>query len=365
MGINQKKKMKKQSGMSLIELMIALLIGLLLSAAIITVYLSNKQTFWNTEAAASLQENSRFALKLIMNDLRLAGFYGGVDHIVIEKDSNVGILDANSCKRGNTATPTEFEYERSIWVARKGVAGFPGCIDASNMATAQNDVGSDVLFVKHVAPVPHDFTFDPVSLDSINKSKTKDTRSYIVAALDHAGHYNGVADNTTLKGYTDADKDFPDGQVWEYIYHAYFISKPAGNAFPQLRRKKLIVNNSTKKSYWKTETVAEGIQDIHFLFGVDTDSDGIVDAYVNTGTIDADSYKWEQVIAAKIYLLAQSTKSDIDYTDSKTYTYGVGDSRRTYTPGSGEDKYHRKLYETTVTLYNNQMERRRGLGNDE
>lgn len=353
---NMKHKIGQQ-GMSLVELMIALLIGLLLSAAIITVYLSNKKTFWDTEAAASLQENSRFAMKLIVNDLRLAGFYGGIDHKVINKDSAVVVKSETgvSCKRGTDATPTEFEYERSVWVARKG-ANFPDCIGAKVSASA-GAIGSDVLFVKHVSPEPHDF--DAAG----DAAKTKNTRSYIVAALDHAGHFNGE-NNTNLKDKIELSGDFPDGEVWEYVYHAYYISKPASDAFPQLRRRKLVVDpDNSSKSYWITETVAEGIEDIYFEFGIDTDNDGAVEAYVTPAKIDSNSYKWEEVIAAKVYLLAQATKSDLSFKDTKTYTYGV-DEDRVYTPDSTSWRYHRKLYETTVTLFNNQMERVRGLSNE-
>lgn len=357
---NNMKYNAGQQGMSLVELMIALLIGLLLSAAIITVYLSNKKTFWDTEAAASLQENSRFAMKLIVNDLRLAGFYGGVDHSVIEKDSAVTITDLNSCKRqaigadGVTveAKETEFEYGRSVWVARKGETGFPGCIGDKVTASA-GEIGSDVLFVKHVSPESHDFSA------AGDAAKTEDTRSYIVAALDHAGHLNGKDDKTTLKGETDPSGDFPDGKVWEYVYHAYFISTPPGDAFPQLRRMKLAVN--ANKHEWITETVAEGVEDINFEFGIDTDNDGAVEAYVTPEKIYDNSYKWEEVIAAKIYLLVQATKSDFSFTDNKTYNYGTRTGGNKHQPG---DHYHRKLYETTVSLFNNQMERIRGLSNE-
>ncbi len=343
--INQ-SKIKSQQGMSLIELMIALLIGLLLSAAIITIYISNKKTFWDTEAAASLQENSRFAMKLIANDLRLAGFYGGVDHKVIDKPTD--FASTKSCKRATVQT--EFEYERPIWVAEGGgdpdplklgqeEVGLPTCLTGNDIKGFAGAVGSDVLFVKHVAPVQHEDT------DNTDSKKT-----YIVAALDSAGHFVGTDNKTTIQNIAKSAGKYPDGEIWEYNSYAYFISRPTGVVFPQLKRLKM---GSTA---WSVETVAEGIEDIYFEFGIDKPDasgkgDGKVDAYV-TSVVD-----WKNVIAVKIYLLAQATRSDNSFNDSKTYKYGDRD----YTPA---DRYHRKLFETTVTLFNNQMEKTRGLSHE-
>lgn len=360
-------KTRFQSGMSLIELMIALLIGLLLSAAIITVYISNKKTFWDTEAAASLQENSRFAMKLIANDLRLAGFYGGSDYKVIERDivaggggdvDGDGVVDLDdaayvdplgsslSCKRGTIET--EYEYERSIWIATVSEAddgsdvgtgvrdGLPDCLAGKSIPAFINQVGSTVLFVKHTAPTPHDPLTD-----------TDGNKTYIISSLDIAGHFDGV-NSTALASHITAASRYPDGGIWEYMYHAYYISKPQNKVFPQLKRMSL------KNNTWSVETVADGIEDIQFELGLDTTGDGAANAYVVAGS----TIPWEQVVSAKIYLLAQATTSDISFDDARTYEY----PGRTYNPSDkNRHKYHRKLYETTVTLFNNQMERTRGL----
>lgn len=360
----RKIAVKYQTGMSLVELMIALLIGLLLSAAIITVYLSNKKTFWDTEAAASLQENSRFAMKLIANDLRLAGFYGGIDYQSIERDTQAngggdvngdGIVNTDDAKYVDPidaragmescirdGVETEFEYERSIWIATVTGdgsddlrAGLPDCLSGKHIRALADEVGSTVLFVKHVEPVP--------------VTKTYDTKTYIISALDTAGHIYGVGDGgqAQIGQWTTASGRYPDGQAWEYRYHVYFISKKQDEVFPRLRRMSL------KQNGWTTETVADGIEDIQFEIGIDTTGDGAANEYLQPGAVTS----WEQAVSAKIYLLAQATKSDIGFEDTKNYVY----AGRDYTPTSTSRRYHRKLYETTVTLFNNQMERTRGL----
>jgi type IV pilus assembly protein PilW len=62
-----------QSGFSLIELMIALLLGLLVVAAAAGVFMSNKRVYAATETLGRIQENSRAAFEIMSRDVREAG----------------------------------------------------------------------------------------------------------------------------------------------------------------------------------------------------------------------------------------------------------------------------------------------------
>ena len=67
---------RKQLGFGLVELLIAMTLGLVLSAGIIQVFLANRQAQRVEQSVARMQENGRIALELITKDLRLAGFVG-------------------------------------------------------------------------------------------------------------------------------------------------------------------------------------------------------------------------------------------------------------------------------------------------
>lgn len=60
-------------GFSLIELMIALVVGLLVVAAAGGIFISNKRTYAATETLGRLQENGRVAFELMARELREAG----------------------------------------------------------------------------------------------------------------------------------------------------------------------------------------------------------------------------------------------------------------------------------------------------
>jgi type IV pilus assembly protein PilW len=66
---------KKQSGFTLIELMISLTLGLILSAAVVQVIISNNSTERLNRSIASAQENGRFIIARLRNDLIMTGRY--------------------------------------------------------------------------------------------------------------------------------------------------------------------------------------------------------------------------------------------------------------------------------------------------
>src|SRR5690606_26613436 len=66
-----------QEGISLIELMIALLLGLVLSLAAVQLLLTNQRTFSLQDAVTSLNEDGQMALRYIAADIRNAGRAGG------------------------------------------------------------------------------------------------------------------------------------------------------------------------------------------------------------------------------------------------------------------------------------------------
>jgi type IV pilus assembly protein PilW len=63
-------------GMSLVELMLSLTIGLFLIGGAITLYLESRQNMRVTDAIDEMQENARFALAMIEPDVALASYWG-------------------------------------------------------------------------------------------------------------------------------------------------------------------------------------------------------------------------------------------------------------------------------------------------
>ena len=75
MNIKYKMQMsaRSQSGFTLIELMIALVLGLLVVAAAGGIFLSNQRVYGMTETTGRIQENQRASFELMARDIREAG----------------------------------------------------------------------------------------------------------------------------------------------------------------------------------------------------------------------------------------------------------------------------------------------------
>ena len=71
-----KRGMKHQKGFSVLELMVALGLGLLVVAGIVQLFVGNSRTYEIVNAQARLQENARFAFEFISRPARMAGYYG-------------------------------------------------------------------------------------------------------------------------------------------------------------------------------------------------------------------------------------------------------------------------------------------------
>lgn len=64
----------RQRGLTVVELLVALLLSLLLLTGVIQVFLASKQTYSTNEAMSVLQENGRFALEFLGRSIRLGGY---------------------------------------------------------------------------------------------------------------------------------------------------------------------------------------------------------------------------------------------------------------------------------------------------
>lgn len=137
-------RFNNQAGLSLVELMVAMTLGIVLTAAVINIFISSKTTYTVLNGQASMQENGRFAVDFIRQDVQKAGF-----RTVPFQTQIIGqqILDANGQKiTKNADWMNNYELEQSypaqgIFLKGQVVAGGAG--DASAKA------GTDFLAVRY------------------------------------------------------------------------------------------------------------------------------------------------------------------------------------------------------------------------
>jgi type IV pilus assembly protein PilW len=135
-----------QSGVTLVELMVALVLGLIVLGAVTTVFLSNSRTYAATESLGRFQENARVAFELMARDVREAA--------------------GNPCSR-NLPVYNVLNAPGSVWYTdfTAGVRGYPGTVAFPDAAfgtgAGQRIAGTDAVELKSavadgVAIVSHD-----------------------------------------------------------------------------------------------------------------------------------------------------------------------------------------------------------------
>lgn len=131
---------KRQGGLSLVELMIALLLSALLTLAVAQLYLSNRQTWSVNEATSRLQESARILRTLLDRELRMVGYRGCL---------------------GNHKTPPENSLNTATHLLNDVAVSIQGWDNVSDtpsaLAGTLNPVpasGTDVLLIRTVLGQP-------------------------------------------------------------------------------------------------------------------------------------------------------------------------------------------------------------------
>jgi type IV pilus assembly protein PilW len=95
--------------------------------------------------------------------------------------------------------------------------------------------------------------------------------------------------------------------------------------------------------------LAEGIEELQFEYGFDTNGDGIPDEFriALNGVAGTPQNDWSNVMAVRIWVLSRSTEPTRGYTDAKTYDLGAHGTRGPYA-----DQFKRRVYTTLVRLNN-------------
>jgi type IV pilus assembly protein PilW len=354
-GLNSHK-----NGFTLIELMIALVLGLILVAGVIQIFISNKQAYRVTDAHSKLQDNARFALDVLSRDVRSAGFSGcraieDMNILTIADAPIPATIDENTIISGSNAqTATTWSPALSaslgtvvggtdvITVQRGQSCGgnLTGNIGSSNANikifspnTCSVDAG-DVLMIADCTDA-HVFRATNVSngtgqqtIAHANSSNQANHFCKRYASLPQAGACN--AGDAKLYDF--------DAELLVFSSATYFI-RLGTNGDPAL----WVFNNNAGTSANNPIELIEGIEDMQVEYGLDTNDDDIVDNYQDASVVSAGT-GWDQVISARISLLTQTQEQNLT-----TAAQNVNFNGGTVT---GTEGRLRRVFTTTIGVRN-------------
>jgi type IV pilus assembly protein PilW len=333
---------RTSAGFSLIELMISIVLGLMLMAGAVSVYLSSKTSYTEVEAYSALTENARFAETIIADALLHAGFFGEVSSEQLRNgDALIPVVDDCS---GEAAA-----YSLSQYIFGATVSGTDaiGCID-------DGMDGTDVLVIKRAVPRP---LSDGARVGGV-RNGTIDVPTGLQANTTYIVTNNVVGlviDGSGTAPDIMPGGDVPGGVAWPYLFEAYYVRDPDPSSeddAPTLARKVLSWNGAAMQVV--TEDLVQGVENMQVEIGLDSDNDSEVDTYTDvSGMTSAD---WANVGSVDAYLLVRTRNKDPQYTDTKTYHLG-GDNFMT--PVAAVQQYRRTMVSTQASLRNPKLTLRR------
>lgn len=354
-----RQNMVKMRGFSLVELMVALTIGLIILSAVSMLFVSSKKTYTTQDSLARLQESARFAMQFLTKDLRLAGYYGCVSDIA--PDSVYSSLNNSTAFAYNAQIPVEgLNNAAGTWFPSastalpSGIASGTDAIavrmaDASSSTFLTNEMSNktDVLNVSSVSGFS--------SGDIIMVSDCSSTDIMLVTAINslqisHAtGSGNPSNSTQSLSKVYSPSTSTGGTRVMKFWTRRYFIATGAsGN--PALFRQD---NNATAVE------LVDGIENLQILYGEYTDSppdpnraNWVPNVYRDASTVS----DWSKVVSVRIGILARTLSDPATgkpkETDIDTNTYDIdGDSTTDFTPATG-DRYKRRIFQSVVQLRN-------------
>jgi type IV pilus assembly protein PilW len=353
--------MKKQTGLSLVELMVAMVLGLLVVAAVIELFISSRQLYRTQDVKARMQEDGRYAIFHIGEFLSRAG-YRGCNSLSTQKaadDDDFTTGEAQGGRVMENMLTTDTSY---FWSMDEPVSGHESA--GNNWAPAKpGDLtdaipGSDILTIRTVgaAYIPilsqqsdHfeigadnglddcDPGSEPTCSNIVMVSNCDFTTVFQVSNDPSSGDLY-YAPNVGSPGNKNEPLEGiygPNSWVNTIASHSFYIRNNA-DGMPSLYQK---TNDSP------VQALLEGVEQMQVSYGVDSNGDLSVDSYENANNVGF----WSDVISVRISLVminldGNNTDTNLALGDGSYFLDGVE-----VTPDDGR---LRRVYTQTIMLKN-------------
>ncbi|MCY1270788.1 Type IV Pilus-assembly protein W [compost metagenome] len=355
---------RRSSGFGLIELMIAITLGLLVTGSVLTLYLNISQSNEEMAKANEQIENGRFAMQVLQDDVGHAGFWDGYipefdDLTFVDEPTDLPMLFPDPCE---AFASWDLAYKQQI-------VGMPvqllSSVPSSCTSVIEDQLaGTDILVVRHA---------DTCVAGATNCDAFQEGRAYFqVSNCEGEGGFeisDSAVDLTLHKRNCTAVAD--RRRLISNIYYIRDYANAPGDGIPTLMRSQLDLSGGSLAQQ-AAEPLVEGVQGfkvefqvdsrsdtgaaVDYLAAIDWQDDERKDSPTNRGDGAADqtcpsasACTVEQsvnTVAVRVSLLVRSLKPSAGYSSDKTYRL-AGSTLGPYT-----DNFKRHAYAMTVRLNN-------------
>jgi type IV pilus assembly protein PilW len=372
---------RNQLGLTLIELLVALVMGLVLLGGVVTVFIANKQTYKYQESLARLQENGRFALELMARDIRGAGYTGCGGRSAKVKNTvnqtNAILYSFGDAVNGFDSRAVDYSTAAAT-PTNDGTKWSPS-LDTSIFPSARLPIAnSDVIVARVVDPTrckvdKHNvesatFFTTPCDLKNNEIVMVTDCSNAAILQIDNTTglpqggsdktlvvHNAGVGGQTPGNWTKDLGHNYARNggmfKISTYIYYVGDTGRGVSGA-PMLALYRLDDSGVA-------DELVEGVENLQILYGLDTDQNMSANQYVPASDVPITS--WGEIRSVRISLLLRSPAQNVlnakqqislnyDTAEGGGYLNAVWSS--TTTPIPTADRSWRQIYTTTINLRN-------------
>jgi type IV pilus assembly protein PilW len=388
---------RHQHGFSLMELMVALTLGLLVVLALVTVFINVNRN--NTEMVRnnSVIEGGRFTLQLLEADLSHAGFWAGF----VPQFDDLSRTDAPTDRP--TAIPDPcLAYNSTNWNAGylSQLIGIPIQVYEVSSTGAAPTIGTcallpnakantHVVVVRHAAPCVASSTSSDQDCTMENGAIYFQTYRCAATTSPASGYMFTAATSATLANFNLTNRDCSTvADRHKFVSNVYWVrtyASTVGDGIPTLMRSTFKLSGGVPQ-HVASDALVEGVEGFRVDLGIDNVSrsgasltaanfdaavawaspsdlttptnrgDGSADTYVQcTGSSACTALQLMNVVAVRLNVLVRAPTRTPGYGDVKTYTMGSGTNAITLGPFN--DNYKRHLYTQVVRLTNVSMRR--------
>ncbi len=336
-------------GFTLVELMIALVLGLLVLGAVVSVLGLNQQSNRVVEAMSALQENGRYAIDKMVAELRRSGYSGFFGDLGVGAEN---VLNS----------PTNL-----VWSISDTLRAYDNVSAGTNIGGIAGFVpGTDVLLITGMS-------------DSVPLGSNPDTDTFTVeaganlftsgdillvagcdqAALFQATSVSSVGSVTTIlhaagggmtpgnSGGTVNTRFGADAEIGRLNTTLYYIKNRA-NGRPALYQARLAVTGGSTVAL-REEKLIDEAEDLQLSFGVDTDADLDADVYRSASAVTG----WGAVLSVRIALLLASREDNLAEQDNSfSFDASAHNFSRDTTPAVDADRRLRRVFTGVAALRN-------------
>ncbi len=325
----------RRRGFSLIELMVAMTIGLLLLAGLFAIYINVAQSSRFQGALALMQGNARYAFEIMAVDIRQTGFTGTrtddtLANVVgtpspatLSSLINLGnpLIGYENSEPPNACTTANMEA--CYWADPDNNAGTD---PPDSLTVVRVDTENKYAITNHTSP---NFTLSSGQSNPPQVGEILVAADYIHAAVFQVQGVTGnnVSYNGTVGefGGSPSPTELYPLNLYRLSGISYYIGRnPAGE--PALYRVKLGHSGATANS--TAEELVQGVENMQITYGVDTGTDNNVDDYRAANLVT----NWSRVLSVRI-----------------TLTLVSGQNEKVGTTG---DKLLRKTFTNTIAIRN-------------